>query len=123
MRIFFLSGLAVCLMAIGASAQTPPDNTKVNKGDASQAAATADRSKNDLTDRDLSQKIRKSIVDDSSLSTYAHNVKVVSRGGQVTLRGPVRSDDEKKNIEQKAAEIAGAGNVTDEITVKPKKSK
>jgi osmotically-inducible protein OsmY len=56
---------------------------------------------------------------DKSLSTYAHNVKVVSQGGQVTLKGPVRSEDEKRSVEAKATEIAGAGHVINEITVAP----
>jgi osmotically-inducible protein OsmY len=62
-------------------------------------------------------------MDDKSLSTYAHNVKIVSQQGKVTLKGPVRSEEEKKIVEQKAAEVAGAGNVTNEITIKPEKNK
>jgi len=120
-KLKFITGaLAVCLMAIGAAAQTtPPDNTKANQRDRASGAPTADQGKNNLTDRDLAQKIRKSIVDDSSLSTYAHNVKVIAQNGKVTLKGPVRSDQEKQTIEQKATDIAGAGNVTDELTIKP----
>ena len=55
---------------------------------------------------------------DKSLSTYAHNVKIVTQDGQVTLKGPVRSEDEKKAIEDKAAEVAGNGKVTSELNVK-----
>jgi hyperosmotically inducible protein len=100
-----------------------PDNTKVNKRDRSKAEPTADQGKNNVNDRDIMQKIRKSIMDDKDLSTYAHNVKIVSQNGKVTLKGPVRSEEEKKTIEQKAEEVAGAGNVTNEITIKPEKSK
>ena len=78
--------------------------------------ATADQQPNNKADLELTQKIRKSIVDDKSLSTAAHNVKVVVRGGQVTLAGAVKSDDEKKSVEEKAAEAAGAGNVTNNLT-------
>jgi len=102
---------------------TAPDNTKVNERDRNKAASTADRAKDNPNDRDIMQKIRKSIVDDKSLSTYAHNVKIVSEHGKVTLKGPVRSEEEKKSVEQKATEVAGAGNVTDEMTVKPDKKK
>ena len=115
--------LAACLLAAGAMAQTPPDNTKVNQRDRASTAATADQGRNNITDRELAQKIRKSIISDSSLSTYAHNVKVIAQGGRVTLKGPVRSADEKQSIEQKATEAAGAGNVTDELTVKPSAKK
>lgn len=64
------------------------------------------------------KKIRKEIVDDKSLSTYAHNVKVIADHGKVTLKGPVHSDDERKAIEAKAASVVGPENVTNDITVK-----
>jgi len=69
---------------------------------------------------DLAKKIRKSIVDDKNLSTYAHNVKIIARGGTVVLKGPVRSEEEKTAIEAKTVEIAGAANVKNELTVKSK---
>jgi len=100
-----------------------PDNTKVNERDRTKTEPTADRAKDNANDREIMQKIRKAIVDDKSLSTYAHNVKIVSQHGKVTLKGPVRSDEEKKIVEQKATEIAGAGNVTNQVTVKPEKTK
>jgi hyperosmotically inducible protein len=56
------------------------------------------------------------------VSTYAHNVKIISKNGKVTLKGPVRSEDEKKTVESKAVEVAGAGNVTNELTIKPDKN-
>jgi hyperosmotically inducible protein len=71
-------------------------------------------------DRELMQKIRKAVVADKTLSTSAHNVKIVSHEGAVTLRGRVKSEEEKKAIEDKAAEIAGQGKVTSELTVASK---
>jgi hyperosmotically inducible periplasmic protein len=100
-----------------------PDNTKVNKRDRSPGEPTADQAKDNPSDREIMQKIRKALVDDSSLSTYAHNVKVISQNGKVTLKGPVRSEEEKQSVEQKAAQVAGAGNVTNELTVKAARSK
>jgi hyperosmotically inducible periplasmic protein len=47
-------------------------------------------------------------------------VKVITQNGQVTLKGPVRSGEEKRAVEAKAAEVAGEGKVTSELTVKPK---
>ncbi len=58
---------------------------------------------------------------DKSLSTYAHNVKIISQNGTVTLRGPVRSEDEKAAIEAKAKAVAGVTAVNNELTVAPKK--
>ena len=59
-------------------------------------------------------------MDNKELSTYAHNVKIVSINGMVTLKGPVQSEDEKKVVEAKATEIAGTGKVKNMISVKPK---
>jgi osmotically-inducible protein OsmY len=111
---------ACSLLALPAVAQqTAPDNTKVNKADRAKGAVTADQQKESAADRDLAKKIRQSVVGDKSLSTYAHNVKIVAQDGQVTLKGPVRSEAEKASIAAKATEIAGAGKVTNEITVAP----
>ena len=103
----------------------PPasDNTKMNKRDRNTAEPTADRAKNGVSDRDIMQKIRKAVVDDQSLSTYAHNVKIVSQDGRVTLKGPVRSQEEKRSVEEKAKEVAGAGNVTNEMSIKRSRTK
>jgi osmotically-inducible protein OsmY len=57
-------------------------------------------------------------MNDKSLSTYAHNVKIITQDGQVTLKGPVRSESEKQTIETKATEVAGANKVTNDLNVK-----
>ncbi|MGZ4965110.1 MAG: BON domain-containing protein [Limisphaerales bacterium] len=101
------------------SQPTAPDNTKVNERDRNQNEPTADQQKDNRSDRDITQQIRQSIIKDKALSTYAHNVKIITQGGQVTLKGPVRSDEEKKAIEAKAAEVAGDGTVTSELNIKP----
>jgi osmotically-inducible protein OsmY len=67
------------------------------------------------------KEIRRAVVKDKSLSTNAHNVKVIASGGKVTLKGPVQSEEEKKAVEAKATQVAGAENVTSEITVAPPK--
>lgn len=113
-----LIAAAVSLAATNVQAQTPPDNTKVNKQDTSTAAPNADRAKNSKSDVQVMAHIRRDIVKDKSLSTYAHNVKIVSAHGKVTLRGPVHTDQEKQTIEQYAKKYAGDDNVTSEITVK-----
>lgn len=80
---------------------------------------TADNQKNNSADRHMTQQIRKAVVGDKSLSTSAHNVKIITQNGMVTLRGEVKSEDEKKAIKQHAIDAAGdASKVTDEITVK-----
>lgn len=129
---FLLSGasllLGVCLVAAPLprpsqdTQQPAPDNSKTNKRDRDNAAPTADQQKTNPADRELTRKIRAALHQDKSLSTYAHNIKIVTQDGRVTLRGPVRSDEEKSAIESKATEVAGAGNVTNELEVAPPKS-
>ncbi|MDQ6700413.1 MAG: BON domain-containing protein, partial [Acidobacteriota bacterium] len=59
------------------------DNTKVNKRDRAPSAVTADQQKENTSDRETARKIRRAVVQDKSLSTYAHNVKIVAHGGTV----------------------------------------
>lgn len=115
-----IAGPLVIIGCLGLlSAQTPPDNTKVNKGDGSSTAVTADQQKMNSADRTLTQKIRKSVMSDKSLSTYAHNVKIISQNGTVTLKGPVRSDDEKRAVVAKAVAVTGSvDKLTGEVSVK-----
>jgi osmotically-inducible protein OsmY len=99
------------------------DNTKVNKRDRNKGEPTADNAKDTKPDRELMREIRKAITDDKSLSTNAHNVKIIAQHGKVTLKGPVQSEEEKSAVVSKATEVAGAGNVTDELTVKASRAK
>jgi hyperosmotically inducible protein len=89
------------------SSQTPADNTKTNQRDRNQSEPTADQQKENGSDRALAQQVRRALVKDKSLSTYAHKIKVIAQDGVVTLKGPVHSDQEKQAIEAKAAEVAG----------------
>ncbi len=78
-----MAGVLLTGSAAFAPAQnTPkPDNTKTNKQDRNPDAATADQQKNNKSDRETARQIRKAIVDDKSLSSYAHNVKVIAQNG------------------------------------------
>src|SRR6202166_309594 len=91
-------------------------------GQANQPPATASTAKLNKADRELTQQIRKAIVSDKSLSTQAHNVKILTRDGAVTLKGQVKSDDEKKAVEDKASSVAGNGKVSSDLTVGPNTS-
>lgn len=99
---------------------TKPDNTSVNKRDRNPGEATADQQKTNAADRALTAKIRKAVIADKSLSTYAHNVKIISQNGTVTLKGPVHSDDEVTSIMAKATDVAGSPDkVVNQMSVKP----
>src|ERR1700722_9467309 len=97
-----LSRAAIISLTIAAfsiaQAQTAPDNSKQNDVDASNRSATSDMQKNDKDDLALTKQIRASVIADKSLSTYAHNVKIISDDGNVTLNGVVHSQSEKDSI-------------------------
>jgi hyperosmotically inducible protein len=115
-----LLGTTSVISAQSTDPQAKPDNTVVNKRDKTPGEPTADSQKMNVTDRQLAAKIRKSVVADKSLSTYAHNVKIISQDGTVTLKGPVRSDDEVKSIVAKATEVTGsADKVVNQLAVQP----
>ena len=112
--------ILLCMAAAcyGQTSGTKPDNTVVNKRDRNAGEVTADKQKTNASDQAMTRKIRQSVMADKSLSTYAHNIKIISRNGAVTLKGPVKSDDEKKNLVAKAVAIAGsADKVTDQISI------
>ncbi len=102
--------------------QQAPDNTKINQRDRSKSEPTADQQKDNRSDRELARQIRRAIVKDKSLSTYAHNIKVIAQDGMVTLKGPVNTQEEKQAIEAKAAAIAGQSKITNEIEVGSKQA-
>ena len=117
-----LAGAFLLPGVVQASQQQPtPDNTKVNQRDRNGNEPTADQGKNNLSDREVMRQIRRNVVQDKSLSTYSHNIKIISQHGKVTLKGPVHSEDEKNTIEQYARQVAGDQNVTDDLTVKAQK--
>jgi hyperosmotically inducible protein len=106
--------------AQSSDAGTKPDNTAVNKRDQNPGEATADQQKMNAADRDNTAKIRRAVMADKSLSTYAHNVKIISQNGTVTLKGPVRSDEEVKSIVSKATDVTGSPDkVINQMSVKP----
>ena len=82
MALFVLL-LAMPMVAYQDSQQTPPDNTRQNQD---QSSPTADQQKMNPADRTITQKIRKAIHDDTSLSTYAHNIKIITQDGKVIGR-------------------------------------
>ena len=130
------SFILLCMAALSPAQQSPassspadtsataPDNTKINKRDRDKNQPTADQQKENQSDRELARNIRHSLVKDKSLSSYAHNIKVVAQNGAITLKGPVRSAEEKQAVEAKAAEVAGgADKINSQIEVASKSSK
>jgi hyperosmotically inducible protein len=102
------------LKAQVAQTSAAPDNSAHNKGQ----KTTADTQTNAKADRELTAKIRQAIVADKNLSMYAHNVKIITLNGAVTLKGPVKSEDEKQKVAADAASASSADAITNKLTVK-----
>ncbi len=117
------AGVLIAIQAFAqASPPVAPDNTRANKTEPSNAAATADQQSNNPADIEVTKRIRQSVVGDKSLSTDAHNVKIVSMGGKITLNGVVRSQAEKDAVEMKAHQVAGKSQVTNDLKIEPGQS-
>ena len=119
--VFIISSLLLCPVTFTmAQDSTPvaPDNTKMNVRDRNPDTMTAGQQSNANGDIELTRKIRQAVVKDSSLSTMAQNVKIISTNGSVILRGPVKTQGEKDAIAEKAQTIAGAGKVDNQLEVK-----
>jgi len=96
------------------------DNTARNDPQSPDGLAAAEtpldqgETKEDLQ---ISASIRKSVVDDKSLSTNAHNIKIITAAGKVTLRGPVKSESEKSKIEGYAKTVGGVNGIDNMLEV------
>lgn len=130
MRITTL-GMAValgCLPACGGdrkvdadnTKQVDADNTKKNERDRGGAMPTPIDQGNSAADLDLTQKIRQALVADDTLSSNARNLKVITKDGAVTLRGPVKDEAEKARVVAAVHNAAGSAPVDVQIEVETK---
>jgi hyperosmotically inducible protein len=101
----------------GNGRSVPPDNTGINERDRNTTTPTADRQSQSAADLELTRRIRQAITSDDTISANGKNVKIVTRDGAVTLRGPVKDEAERKLIADKAQEIAGTGKVENYLEV------
>jgi osmotically-inducible protein OsmY len=98
---------------------TDADNSGKNVRDRNGAMRTPMDQGNSREDMHMTRQIRRAIMNQTNnFSMMAHNIKIITRDGQVTLRGPVKTDEEKLNILRITAQIAGTNNVSDLLEVK-----
>ena len=116
-----------CLSALTLAAladdneKTKPDNTATNERDRSSETKTSGDQSNNSADLKITQAIRQALMKDRELSTTAKNIKVITANGQVTLRGPVKSAQEKAKIDQIAKSAAGGAKIDNQLDVKGSK--
>ncbi|WP_046350797.1 BON domain-containing protein [Janthinobacterium sp. B9-8] len=96
------------------------DNTEMNVRDKSGATLTPQMQSNRKEDRKLLAAVRRTVVDDNTLSTSGQNVKILARDGVVTLRGPVDNESEKNKLGDLAKQVAGVTSVLNQLDVKTK---
>jgi len=107
----------VTLAAMAADDKTKPDNTAINERDRSRETQTSGDQSNSSADLKITQAIRQALMNDSELSTTAKNVKIITNNGQVALRGPVKTAQEKAKIDQLAKSAAGGAKIDDQLEV------
>jgi hyperosmotically inducible protein len=118
-----LIGGAVCTVSAAPSDYMPstdksaPDNSAQNARDRGNETMTPMDQSNKPEDVDLTRRVRQAVESDKNLSTDAKNIKIITVDGVVWLRGPVKTAQEKAEIARAAHEIAGAGNVRDQIQI------
>lgn len=112
---------AVTMTATAADEKTNADNTAINKRDRSGETNTSGDQSNSSADLKVTQDIRRALMKDGELSMTAKNIKIVTADGQVTLRGPVKTAQEKTKIDQIAKSAAGGAQIVDQLDVKESK--
>ncbi len=126
-RILAFSALLVLGSPLAFAQQSMPgmsgssssvDNTRMNQRDRSAQTLKPTDQPNNRTDIKLAAAVRRAIVHDKTLSMKAHNVKLIARGGVVTLRGPVASEQEKMKVAALVARVAGVTRVDNQLDVK-----
>ena len=115
--------LALSCAAVAADEKKPADNTGKNERDRSGDTKTPGDQSNSPEDLKITKAIRQAVVKDESLTMTAKNVKIITAGGQVTLRGPVNTAEEKAKIEKLAKAAAGAAKVDNQLEVKASEKK
>jgi len=121
--------VVVALLAVGcekaddraeadkSGASVPADNTDRNERDRTVAALTPGDQGGSEADRTVTQRIRQGVVDSDSLSINGKNVKIITVDGVVTLRGPVKSDQEKSQIAAIAQRVDGVKRVDNQLEI------
>jgi hyperosmotically inducible periplasmic protein len=110
---------ALSLAALAADEQKrKPDNTATNERDRSGETKTSGDQSNSSADLKTTQAIRQALMKDGELSTTAKNIKVITANGHVTLRGPVKTAQEKAKIDQLAKSAAGGAQIDNQLDVK-----
>ena len=103
----------------GTNAATEVDNSQMNQRDRNNATRTPLEQGNSSDDIQTTQQLRKFVAQGTNnFSVMAQNIKIITRNGTVTLRGPVQTEDEKISIDSMAREVAGTNNVNDLLEVK-----
>ena len=125
MKRFALPFLCVAGLAVSAIAQdaspAEADNTAKNQRDRSGETQTSRDQSNDSAATQTTAAIRRAVMAEDSLSMTAKNIKIITAGDTVTLRGPVQSAEEKTKIEQLAQSAAGNAKIDNQLEVKDAK--
>jgi len=125
MKLTFLAFASIITLGLTAIAaeetKADADNTKKNERDRSGETKTPGDQSNSPEDLKITQAIRRALIKEETLSMTAKNVKIITAGGQVTLRGPVKSAEEKAQIDKLAKSAAGQAKIDNQLEIKTAK--
>jgi len=116
-----LTTLGLATLAADDKRAAEPDNSATNERDRSGEAKTSGDQSNSPADLRTTQAIRRALMKDHSLSVAAKNIKIITADGQVTLRGPVKTAEEKVKIDRLAKSVSGGARIDDQLEVKDSK--
>lgn len=112
------AGLAPPLNLVANQAGVGMENTGRNVRDQDDATATPLDQRESEADINTTAAIRKAVVADKALSVNAHNAKIITHNGKVTLRGPVESQAESLRLEELAKAAPGVARVDNQLDIK-----
>jgi len=112
-----LAGVSIASVQAQTTPPAAADNTAVNKRDQAHVAPFPSDQPNNAADVKFAASVRSALVKDKTLSTKAHNVKLVASAGVVTLRGPVASAEEKAKVEQIVGAVSGVTSVDNQLDI------
>lgn len=114
--------LSIIFSGSASFAEVSPDNSRVNEKDRESSEITSDQQSFNKKDSEITRRIRQALMKDESLSTYAHNIKIITINRRVTLKGPVRSAAEENAVLKYARSVAGESRVINEIAIVPEEN-
>ena len=111
------SAFFALILAFGVAACSKADAPDTSEVTVTSSKLTPFDQSNSKQDVRISADVRQALMKDGTLSVDAKNIKIITRDGVVTLRGAVKTEAERANIDFAATNTPGAIRVDDQLTL------